>query len=102
MHHGHSWSSEKADPDDLQQYLDLPVPPCDSARALIVEPLVDAGILLVCLIGQEHSVYRDVVVLIGERGGEQSTILAVLGILHVLDELPDCGLILPSNRHGLH
>jgi hypothetical protein len=63
---------------------------------------VNAGILLACLIGQEHSVYRDIIVFWGKSGSEQPTVLGVLGILHVLDELPDCDLFLLSNRPRIH
>jgi len=38
----------------------------------------------------------------GKSGSEQPTVLGVLGILHVLDELPECDLFLLSNRPRIH
>src|SRR5215203_1399267 len=77
-------------------YLSIP------ASALIVEPLVDVGIVLPGLVRQEHAVYGDVVVLLGKKGGEQPTILSVLAVSYDLHELPDGGLVLSSNRPGIH
>jgi hypothetical protein len=82
--------------------LHLPVPSGHRARVLLVEPLVNVGIALPRLIRQEHAFYGDVVVLFGESGGEQLSVLGVLVVLHVLHELPDGDLVFLLNRVGVH
>ena len=63
---------------------------------------MEAGTVLPCLVRQEHAVDGDVVVLLGESGGEQLAVLGVLAILQVLHELPDGGLVFPLDRPGVH
>ena len=78
------------------------MPSGDGASTLIVESLVDAGVVFLGLVWQEHPVYGDVVVLLGESGGEQLSVLGVLAFLHILNELSDRNLIFPSNRPAVH
>jgi hypothetical protein len=78
------------------------MPSVDGASALIVESLVDAGVVFLGLVRQEHTVYGDVVVLLGESGSEQLSVPGVLAFLHILKELSDRGLVLPSNRPAVH
>jgi hypothetical protein len=67
--------------------------------------LQTSSIVLPGLVRQEHAVYSDVIVLLGESGGEQLAVFRVLGVLHVLHELPDCGFVFPLHwsriRHTL-
>src|SRR5215207_3552001 len=99
MHHGHPPSTDGSDLGDAQPDLHVPVLSDHGAHALVVEPLVDSGIVLARLIRQEHAVYGDVVMLWG--GGEQLAVLGVLAFLQVPHEPPDRGLVLPSDRTGV-
>jgi hypothetical protein len=62
--------------------------------------VVDSGIVLPALVGQEHAVYSDVVVLLGKNRREQLAVFGVLGVVRVVHELQDSGLVFPLNRSG--
>ena len=78
------------------------MPSGDGASTLIVESLVDAGVVFLGLVWQELPVYSDVVVLCSESGGEQRAILGILAFPQVLNELPYRSLVFPSNRPAVH
>jgi hypothetical protein len=63
--------------------------------------MVDSGIVLPALVGQEHAVYSDVVVLLGKNRREQLAVFGVLGVVHVVHELQDSGLVFPLNWSGI-
>ena len=102
MRHGHFRDGQGSDFGNMQAGLHLYIPSGDGASAFIVESLVDAGVVFLGLVRQEHTVYGDVVVLLGESGSEQLSVLGVLAFLHVLNELSDRDLIFPSNRTAVH
>ena len=62
--------------------------------------MVDSSIVLPGPVRQEDAVYSDVVVLLGESRGEQLAVFGVLGVVRVVHELQDSGLVFPLNRSG--